>query len=90
MQLLFDAGDSGTEVDKLAKALTRELGEDAAAFPVLARAGAAIDEEFLAAVRRWQGGVGIIADGIVGPRCQVLLGMIPAQGDKFGSVAIYI
>ena len=72
------------------EALTRELGDDAASFPVLARAGAAIDDEFLAAVRRWQGGVGIIADGVVGPRCQVLLGMIPPQGDKFGSLAVNV
>jgi predicted chitinase len=90
MQLLLDAGDSGAEVDKLAQALTRELGADAASFPVLARAGAAIDEEFLAAVRRWQSGVGVIADGVVGPRCQVLLGMIPPQGDKFGTLAITV
>ncbi len=90
MQLLMDAGDSGAEVDKLAQALARELGADAASFPVLSRVGAAIDEEFLAAVRRWQGGVGIIADGVVGPRCQVLLGMIPPQGDKFGSMAINV
>jgi len=90
MQLLLDAGDSGAEVDKLASALTRELGADAASFPVLAKAGGTIDEEFLAAVRMWQSGVGIIADGIVGPRCQVLLGMIPPQGDKFGSLAITV
>jgi len=90
MQLLLDAGDSGAEVDKLAAALTRELGGDAASFPVLAQAGAAINEEFLAAVRLWQSGVGIIADGIVGPRCQVLLGMIPPQGDKFASLAVTV
>ncbi|MEO5882299.1 MAG: hypothetical protein ABIQ06_07770 [Caldimonas sp.] len=33
MQLLMTAGKSGVEVDKLAKALARELGEEAASFP---------------------------------------------------------
>ena len=84
MQLLMTAGNHGGEVDKLARALAGELGDEAASFPVLARTGAKIDEDFQAAVRRWQSGIGIIADGVVGPRCQVLLGLIAAQGDRFG------
>jgi hypothetical protein len=90
MQLLMTAGASGAEVDKLAEALAKELGEDASPFPVLGRAGAAIDGEFLAAVRRWQSGIGIIADGVVGPRCQVLLGLIPPQGDRFGGIDLNV
>lgn len=84
MQLLMTAGNKGGEVDKLARALARELGDEAASFPVLARTGATIDDEFLAAVKRWQSGIGVIADGVVGPRCQVLLGLVPPQGDRFG------
>jgi hypothetical protein len=88
MQLLMTKGDSGAEVDKLAKALAKELGPEASEFPVLARAGAAIDDEFDAAIRRWQAGIGIIADGVVGPHNQVLLGLIAAQGGKFSGLAV--
>ena len=90
MQLLMTAGASGADVDKLAKALAKELGEDAASFPVLERAGAEIGDEFIAAVKRWQSGIGIIADGIVGPRCQVLLGLIAPQGDRFGGLDLNV
>ena len=90
MQLLMTAGNSGVEVDKLAKALARELGEDAASFPVLGQTGATINDEFLAAVRRWQSGIGIIADGVVGPRCQVLLGIIAPQGERFGNLELNV
>lgn len=90
MQLLMTAGASGAEVDKLAKALARELGDDAASFPVLGRAGAAMDDAFVAAVKRWQSGIGIIADGVVGPRCQVLLGLIAPQGDRFGPLDLNV
>jgi hypothetical protein len=86
MQFLIRKGSAaGVDVDVLAEALVRELGGDAEAFPVLERPGSAIDDEFDAAIRRWQAGVGIIADGIVGPRCQVLLGLIDPQGDDFGA-----
>lgn len=73
MKLLISKGASGQDVDQLATALAAELGPDAADFPVLAKAGATIDDSFDAAIRRWQAGVGVIADGIVGPRCQTLL-----------------
>src|SRR3954451_5814402 len=85
MPLLYAKGTpAGADTDALAKALLRALGNDASAFTVLADGGNAIDDEFAAAIRRWQAGVGIIADGIVGPRCQVLLGLLPPQGSKFG------
>jgi hypothetical protein len=85
MRLLMHKGDTGEDVDALALALRRELGPDAQPFDVLARSGAAVDDDFDAAIRRWQAGVGVIADGVVGPRCQVLLGLIDPQGDDFGA-----
>ncbi|APW38890.1 peptidase C1 [Rhodoferax koreense] len=76
MKQLMTKGDAGADVDRLRKALAAALGADAAGFPVLkAAAGGAIDDEFDAAIRRWQSGIGVIADGIVGPRCQLLLGL---------------
>lgn len=90
MQLLLMKGASGPVVRNLAKALTRELGSDAQAFPVLAQANVTIDDTFDAAIRRWQAGIGVIADGIVGPRCQVLLNIIGPQGDQFGALALNV
>ncbi|MGF6528596.1 C1 family peptidase [Variovorax sp. PvP013] len=84
MRLLMHKGDAGEDVDALARSLRRELGADAAPFDVLGRTGAAIDADFDAAIRRWQAGVGLVADGIVGPRCQVLLALIDPPGDAFG------
>ena len=83
MSSVLFRGDQGPEVDHLAEALARELGDDAAAYPVLKRPGSPIDEAFDAAIRRWQAGVGVIADGLVGPRGQVLLGLAPAPGERF-------
>lgn len=73
MKLLISKGASGPDVTRLAKALAAELGTDAADFPVLAGAAPSIDDTFDAAIRRWQAGIGVIADGVVGPRCQMLL-----------------
>lgn len=84
MKALWMKGDRGPEVAVLAKALIGALGEDAAEFPVLRQPGG-IDEAFDAAIRRWQAGVGLIADGIVGPLCQGLLGLAPPQVGKFES-----
>ncbi|HUD31942.1 MAG TPA: peptidase C1, partial [Variovorax sp.] len=85
MRLLMHKGDAGDDVDALARALKRELGADSKPFDVLDQTGGAIDDDFDAAIRRWQSGVGIVADGIVGPRCQVLLELIAPQGDDFGA-----
>jgi len=71
-------GAGGVDVKALADALVRELGSDASAYPGLKKARPTIDAEFDAAIRRWQAGVSIIADGIVGPYCQRLLGLTPA------------
>jgi len=82
MKTLLMKGDQGAEVGALARALARALGDDAAEFPTLPKADS-IDAAFDAAIRRWQAGVGLIADGIVGPQCQVLLGLAPPQGGRF-------
>lgn len=79
---LLTRGMAGPEVLALAQALRRELGADAEPFAVLHAAEPVFDESFEAAVRRWQSGVGIIADGVVGPRCQVLLDLLPPQGGR--------
>jgi len=90
MQLLIAKGNSGPEVDKVAEALVRELGPDAEAFAVLSKIGSAIDDDFDAAIRRWQAGIGVIADGIVGPRCQALLGIIKPKLDKFDDLVLNV
>ncbi len=67
-------GSKGAEVEALRIALLLVLGADPG-FPSLMEKPASIDDDFVAAIKRWQAGVGLIADGIVGPRCQVLLGL---------------
>ena len=64
----------GQPVAALRRALARQLGPDAADFDALAR-GDLLDAVAEAAARRWQAGVGLIADGVIGPRCQQLLGL---------------
>ncbi len=77
MKQLLSKGDQGADVERLRNALAEALGTDADAFAVLKQPTSSIDSEFDAAVRRWQSGIGIIADGIIGPRCQLLLGLAP-------------
>lgn len=62
----------GQAIRALRRALARQLGADAAAFGDLA-AGDTLDAACEAAARRWQSGVGLVADGVVGPRCRHLL-----------------
>ena len=76
--MLLVKGDEGAAVKSLKARLAAELGADAAAFPGLG-SGALFDADTEAAARRWQAGVGIVADGIVGPYCQVLLGLAQAR-----------
>lgn len=71
---LWVRGDSGAPIRRLRRELARQLGDDAREFAGLAR-GDAIDAAVEAATRRWQAGVGLIADGVVGPRCQHVLGL---------------
>ena len=81
MDILMLKGSSGADVDKLRTALAAALGDDATGFPSLGRPGGPIDDDFDAAIKRWQAGVGIIADGVIGPRCQILLELIAEAGD---------
>ncbi len=72
MSNLLVKGSRGPAVRSLRRALVRELRADAADFPQLAN-GDEFDNDVEAAVRRWQSGIGVVADGVVGARCQVLL-----------------
>ncbi|MDB5868985.1 MAG: peptidase, partial [Polaromonas sp.] len=51
-----------------------QLGDDALAFGALG-AGDMLDADAEAAVRRWQAGVGLVADGVMGPHCLAVLGL---------------
>lgn len=72
--ILLVRGSTGPLVRKLRQALLRELGEDASDFSALGT-GDVVDGDLEAAVRRWQSGIGIVADGVVGPYCAALLGL---------------
>lgn len=76
MLLMKDA--TGPDVAQLRKKLASVLQTEASAFPGLA-VGNSFDALTDAAVRRWQSGIGLVADGIVGPYCQSILGMITLQ-----------
>ncbi len=77
MDTLLVRGSQGPAVVALRKALAHHLGPDAQAFPGLAQGDSfTVDAE--AAVRRWQAGVGLVADGVVGPYCLQLLDVRPA------------
>jgi peptidoglycan hydrolase-like protein with peptidoglycan-binding domain len=77
----------GADVTRLRKALLAVLGDDAADIPGLRGAGDVFDADVEAAVRRWQAGVGLIADGIVGPHCMTALGLVkpPAAAAFLGT-----
>ncbi len=83
MHILMSKGSTGEDVERLRRALAKALGEDAKLFPSLQASGTPIDEDFDAAIRRWQAGVGLIGDGVVGPRCQLLLDLLAIDADKF-------
>ncbi|MFZ2989324.1 C1 family peptidase [Ideonella sp.] len=74
MKFLLIRGAEGADVAALRKALAEQLGPDAAAYGTLAK-GKVLDADVEAAARRWQSGVGLVADGIVGPHGQALLGL---------------
>ena len=74
MSKLLIRGDSGAQVHKLRAELAHQLGVDGQDFSRLAY-GDVLDADVQAAARRWQSGVGLIADGVVGPRCQCVLGL---------------
>lgn len=74
MGMLLARNQSGGEVTELRKQLASALADDEGGFPGLA-GGSEFDALTESAVRHWQSGIGIVADGIVGPYCQSLLGL---------------
>ncbi|MFA7268209.1 MAG: peptidoglycan-binding protein [Sterolibacterium sp.] len=74
--LLLMRGNSGKEVVALKMALKKVLGKEAAKYAMGADDQFDIGTE--TALRAWQTGVGLVADGIAGPRTLVALGMAPA------------
>ena len=64
----------GPGAAQLRQALVRQLGADGAGFARLGN-GDLVDSDVEAAARRWQSGVGLVADGVVGPYCQSVLGL---------------
>lgn len=77
MTLLLRAGSKGSQVADMRNRLAQALGPAAASFRGLAT-GSEFDAVTDAAVRAWQAGKALVADGVIGPYCQQLLGMIKA------------
>ena len=75
MTLLLRAGSKGSQVADMRSRLAQALGPAAAGFRNLA-SGSEFDAVTDAAVRAWQAGKALVADGVIGPYCQQLLGMI--------------
>ena len=74
--LVLMRGNVGQEVAKLKKALGKALGEGAAVYQNLAK-GDEFDADTETALRAWQSSVGLVADGIAGPRTLSALGISP-------------
>src|SRR5664279_2281325 len=74
--LLLMRGNAGKEVAGLKKALRKALGKDASAYQGLA-GGDRFDNDTETALRAWQASVGLVADGIAGPRTLSALGIAP-------------
>ena len=74
--LLLMRGNVGKEVAELKKALRKALGKDASAYRGLA-GGDEFDADTETALRAWQSSVGLVADGIAGPRTLSALGISP-------------
>ena len=77
MDYLLVRGSQSPAVQELRTALCNELGADAQDFPGLDQ-GDEMTVDVEAAARRWQSGVGLVADGVVGPYCLQLLDVRPA------------
>lgn len=75
--LLLMRDNAGEEVAELKNALRKVLGKGAAAYPGLAD-GDKFDVDTETALRAWQSSVGLVADGIAGPRTFSALGIVPA------------
>lgn len=78
MRYLYARGTVGDDVVDLKKAISSALGPDASIFQGLS-SGNQVDADTESAIRLWQSGTGLIADGIVGPRCLQLLGLLTLQ-----------
>ena len=74
--LLLMRGNAGKEVAGLKKALRKALGKDASVYQGLA-GGDRFDSDTETALRAWQASVGLVADGIAGPRTLSALGIAP-------------
>ncbi|WP_367067132.1 C1 family peptidase [Oryzisolibacter sp. LB2S] len=72
---LLRQGSQDPLVTRLRKALTVELGSAAGGYPDLNKGGTSFDATLDAALRFWQNGRGLIADGIVGPSNMLALGL---------------
>ena len=79
MARLMTRNAQGPAVRKLRQTLAKLLGADAQEYAGLVTAGAGgdmFDAVTEAALRRWQSGVGLVADGVAGPHAQGLLGLM--------------
>lgn len=74
--LLLMRGNVGKEVAELKQALCKALGAGAVAYPDLL-AGDEFNVDTETALRAWQSSVGLVADGIAGPRSLSALGISP-------------
>ncbi|MDO8206504.1 MAG: peptidoglycan-binding protein [Gallionella sp.] len=74
--LLLMRGNAGREVAGFKEALRKILGDAATAYPGLS-GGDEFDADTETALRAWQTGVGLVADGIAGPRTLSALGISP-------------
>ena len=78
LQMLWIRDHQGPKVRALRKALAAAMGDDAADYAGLVTAGAAgqvFDANTEAAARRWQSGVGLVADGVIGPHALAMVGL---------------
>lgn len=76
--LLLMRGNVGKRVVELKHALGSALGEKTASYKGLAD-GDAFDTDTETALRAWQSGVGLVADGIAGPCTMSALGCLPSS-----------
>jgi peptidoglycan hydrolase-like protein with peptidoglycan-binding domain len=75
MEIILAKGQQGKDIASLRSTLAKTIGDDAGQYAGLAK-GNVFDDLTEAAVRHWQSGIGIVADGIVGPYCQALLNLV--------------
>lgn len=76
MAVLFMKGSVDPQIAQLRSQVASALGPAATEFRGLVSSNTTFDSVLDAAVRRWQGGSGLEADGIVGPYCLGILGLL--------------